>query len=410
MVRPAIVGALGTSRRASVSDAGAVTLSEGVLEWWIGADDGWHLPADDMTTRHRRPNAAPIFETAVHIPGGDVVQRVYAVATTGEDAATVVDIENTTRMPCSIAVVLRIAEPDWSVDVDGTTVALLGRQVSTFSLSRPPRVWADGVDDEVQTIVTTGQAHVDPMPSWRSPRDIALLVPGPPRTTFRVVHAAQPVDARQMPTVEVVERGWETQLDRGMRTELPEPWQASIDAARADVLLSPPSAAGFGALEDWGFDTEATAAWSALSMRNRRVARRRVRAEHAWPALREEGADAAVVLQAMRDVLVDDSDKRVVDLLPLFPFEWLGQPVAVHDAPTRLGPVSFAIRWHGARPALLWDAPAGVTVRASALDASWSSTTGAGDTLLQEPPATLLPMGSRQPASGTEVESPESFS
>jgi hypothetical protein len=73
----------------------------------------------------------------------------------------------------------------------------------------------------------------------------------------------------------------------------------------------------------------------------------------------------------------------------------------VHDAPTRRGPVSFAVRWHGSRPALLWDAPSGTTVRAPALDPSWSSPTAVGETLLAEPPPALLAMGARRAGGGT---------
>ena len=51
------------------------------------------------------------------------------------------------------------------------------------------------------------------------------------------------------------------------------------------------------------------------------------------------------------------------------------------------------MRWHGARPALLWDAPAGVELRVPALDPAWSSSEAAGEALLAEPPASLLPMG-----------------
>jgi hypothetical protein len=54
----------------------------------------------------------------------------------------------------------------------------------------------------------------------------------------------------------------------------------------------------------------------------------------------------------------------------------------VHDAPTRHGPLSYAVRWHGARPALLWEAPPGVRLRAPGLDPTWSSETTRGDALL----------------------------
>jgi hypothetical protein len=51
----------------------------------------------------------------------------------------------------------------------------------------------------------------------------------------------------------------------------------------------------------------------------------------------------------------------------------------------RRGVVSFAVRWHGSRPALLWDAPAGVTLHAPALDPSFVASGGSGETLLTQP-------------------------
>jgi hypothetical protein len=78
--------------------------------------------------------------------------------------------------------------------------------------------------------------------------------------------------------------------------------------------------------------------------------------------------------------------------------------------PLRAGTLSYAVRWHGARPALLWDAPPGVELRASALDPAWSSSAVAGEALLAEPPASLLPMGTRERSAGDPVDAPGQFS
>ena len=106
---------------------------------------------------------------------------------------------------------------------------------------------------------------------------------------------------------------------------------------------------------------------------------------------------AALLLARVRPGLVDDASGGaagpLLDLFAGFPPGWLGQSIEVHEAPTRFGPVSCALRWHGARPALLWDLqvpegrslPVGLTLRASALDPSWSTTEPRGDALLAEP-------------------------
>jgi hypothetical protein len=70
----------------------------------------------------------------------------------------------------------------------------------------------------------------------------------------------------------------------------------------------------------------------------------------------------------------------------------LGQAIAMHAVDTPIGKVSAAIRWHGERPALLWEAlsaPADhIELRCSALDTTWTTTQRSGEALLQVP---LLP-------------------
>jgi hypothetical protein len=384
------VGTIGAAARADVDERGRVTTADLELDWWVGADDGWHIAAESTTVRQQRPHAAPQYETAVRVPGGEMVHRVFAVATPSGGGAVVVDIENASRAPCSLAVIVR-ARAKGTVTLVGSTLAIDGRPVLT--LSRRPRLWAAGT--EMRDIVTSGRASGDDAaPSWRAPTDIALLVPAPHRTIFRAGLASEPLDLSALPDAEAASRGWSALLDRGLRTELPEPWQTGVDAARADLLLEPPSAEAFVALEDWGFDNEAAAMWGHLSGRERRRAHKRATARD-------------TTLATTRDRLARE-DENGVELLPDFPAAWLGQPVAVHDLPLRTGGLSYAVRWHGARPALLWDAPAGVPLRVPTLDPDWAAPGGAGETLLAEPPAPLLAMGTTQ-RDGESIADPGSF-
>ena len=70
---------------------------------------------------------------------------------------------------------------------------------------------------------------------------------------------------------------------------------------------------------------------------------------------------------------------------------WAGQPIELHGAPTAFGPFSFAVRWHGPRPALLWElaahpGTAGPAIAAPGLDPTWSSHEHKGEQLLAVDP------------------------
>jgi hypothetical protein len=331
------LGALTTGRIATVDERGSVIRGEVALGWRVRARDRWIDPASDLSVRASRLGPAPIGQTTLRVPGGDAVGRVYAVGDHG--GVVILEVENASPEAIAVAFAVHGASVD---DV----------------LALPRR------------------------PGAREP-DGAVVFPVPHRTVLRVALGDPSVDVRTLPDWHAVARGWVALLDRGMRTELPEPWQSPIDAARADLLLVPPSAEAFVALEDWAFDDEAAAMWPQLGMHARHAARRR-----------KVGTG---VLGEMRDALVRDRGADV-DLLPGFRDEWLGEHLAVHDAPLRRGPLSFAVRWHGARPALLWEAPPGSVLRAPAIDPSWTSATAVGETLLAAP------------ADGRRVTTPESFS
>jgi len=238
-----------------------------------------------------------------------------------------------------------------------------------------------------------------------------LLFPVAHRTTWRAALGSTGVDVRTLPGADSVARGWELQLDRGMHAAIPPPIGESIDAARADLLLAPPSPDVVAALEDWGFDAEAAAGWARLGWAGRRRARKRSAIAEPWAATVavDARAEPARFLTNLRAVLVGERS-GVVDLAPGFPPDWLGQSITVDAVPVRSGAISFALRWHGPRPALLWEAPAGVELRAPALDATWSSTESAGEVLLATPPTRLLSMGAGDRSAGTTVAAPGQFS
>jgi hypothetical protein len=95
----------------------------------------------------------------------------------------------------------------------------------------------------------------------------------------------------------------------------------------------------------------------------------------------------ADVLLAVRDLLVIDRAPGVVDLTPVVPESWLGQSWEVHGLPTLAGRLSYAVRWHGDRAAVLWELDGDVTasppqIRVPGLDPAWTATTWSGEALV----------------------------
>ncbi len=431
------LGTLGARGIATVDSRGLLTMIDrGIdVEWMVGAET-WRTVVLDSATRQSINDAAPIVTTRIAGAGGDVVQRLYGVS--GQPEQIVCEFENAGKEPVSLAVLLRAAPGIRLREFSATASVLTIDGHEVLGTNRPWAQWVIAHDElSLREAVTQHATQAGPLErtKMKSQRNgcVALVWPLPHTATLRIVlplapgpHARINVAAIDvLPDNEAVDRGWDTQLDRAMRTELSDAnLQRAIDGARASVLLrssadSPrPVADDAISLEDWGFSAEAEAVWKRLSVRDRRAASIRLKnSVSGWVRMKTHlvtaaggvPAHAAKFLAAVRDVLIEECSDGSIDLLPGFDVEWLGASVAVHEVPTRVGTVSFAVRWHGGRPAVLWDAPAGITLRASRLDPSWSvATEGAGEQLLAEPSGDLLAM---QPVErlGERVEEPGSF-
>ena len=93
----------------------------------------------------------------------------------------------------------------------------------------------------------------------------------------------------------------------------------------------------------------------------------------------------ACFVRSFLRLLVDDSSDELRFALA-WPNEWLGQGVEVHGVPSRHGAVSWAVRWHGERPALLWEVDGDsqdLIIRAPGLDDSFVGNGCAGEALLR---------------------------
>ncbi len=383
--RGTLIGVLGGVRDATVDRTGVLAprATGWELDWWIGADDRWHVPGREAAVRQTLVDGMPVVQTSMRVPGGDAVHRVYGAPVADVGEVAVAEIANESPAPFVAALVVRGAS---AVDLGDATAFVDGR--SAVRTPRPPSRWALAADGSTEELVTSGAASDAPFAARRDRGArlvAAFLYPVAHRTTLRAVVAIGTrglgtTEPAALPDAAAVARGWTAQLDRGMRVELPdEALQRAVGTARAATVLAGQAwkvaPEVVAVLEDWGLDPEAATGWARLTGRERRrLGRRTPPATGAgWAEVRARAADPTpALLEAVRAVVVRETDDGV-EVLGDWPPDWIGQPIDVLVAPTRRGPVSYSVRWHGDRPALLWEVPDGVRVTAPGLDPAWST-------------------------------------
>ncbi|MDQ1425618.1 MAG: hypothetical protein QOD72_3116 [Acidimicrobiaceae bacterium] len=394
-----VIGIVGNAARARVTAWGAVRFADGRhLDWWIAADDRWHVPANGAHVPQRLVEGTPVVETTIRVPSGDVQQRVYGGG--GGDGLVVLELENRSRLPVAIVLSSR-----------------------------------DVLSARAPVAVPAGAGGID------LPADAASY----PLAHGSIVRLAVPFGRRpdpvvSLPTSRQVAHGWRRRVDMGPRFVVPDDALAeSLVTARCRALLDePPSfvddpaAAVVMASERYRLREPIGLDVADIARAVGRCARARRRTPLSWTdavmieragelldaAGERRGAEDARQLLLRSSVAPLPADMptgmptdlwrgpwlerglamtngRQIELLAGLPDAWFGQPVEVHDVPVGADRVGFALRWHGARPALLWDCSAPRRLMCSRLDASWSTDQARGEALLAPPGETAV--GLRQP-------------
>jgi len=105
-----------------------------------------------------------------------------------------------------------------------------------------------------------------------------------------------------------------------------------------------------------------------------------------WPEGQMHAASSYV--RTVRAIAAEDTGTEV-HLLPEVPLAWRGRTIDVFGVPIANGTISFGLRWHGPRPALLWEAnlapEAPLVVTAPGIDPDFSSRDRQGEALLADP-------------------------
>ncbi len=243
-------------------DGGGLVTPHGAgwsLDWWIGADDRWHLPAREASIRQRRIGHGPIIETSLRVPSGDVVHTVHPVVfSTG--TATVIEIRNDSPVPVALALAIR----PYTVDDDAAGHRTTGRgHTPTFELSNAASVVVDGelrlllprrpneagavTDRDLLETIRMGGPLVWTRPIRDPGGNAACLYPLPHRTSLRFAVitptpgapsvAPPPLDS--LPDAGAAARGWTAVIDRASAYEFPDDGLSALaGAARARLVLA----------------------------------------------------------------------------------------------------------------------------------------------------------------------------
>ncbi|MEO1064418.1 MAG: hypothetical protein AAFZ07_23610 [Actinomycetota bacterium] len=305
-----LVGSLDSPHRAAVDGAGLVAPARAgwTIDWWIGLDDRWIAPSREAAVRQRLLDGAPVVETVLRVQGGEVIHRAYG-ARIGPDAA-IIEIENATQQPVSLALAVRPYDLEGStrideIGVDGTEVTVDGRLA--LRLTRAPGLVVPGSLDlgDAFDALESGRAarSADPTPTThRCAGGLANVAVVVPLVHTSTVHAAVPMFAEQLgrrrrspapprlevdriPPASVVASGWRAQTDGGPTIAFPDGRLAdAVDASRRHLLLHDigrevvvdpladdhsvrESALMLGALARWGRHEESAAAIAGLADR-----------------------------------------------------------------------------------------------------------------------------------------------
>ena len=414
-VRPAahVLGIRGGGWNAIVNERGSIRLNDGspVLDWHIAADDRWHDPSTEPSVRQTRRAGVPVIETRLRIPGGDAIQRVYAVADAG--GLVVIEITNESTLPIAVA----FTRPD------------------LISSRTPSPRGAQGIELPVGSVVFP-VAH-------GSTLRVALSAP------LNVANESANVDVERLPSFEQLQKGWLKAVEQAGYVIVPEGAVAPLVARlRSDALIL-----SGHEIEDWGIGAGGDCANDpvAYMLTLQELLRMgekltgdsaQIRVDHAarlaqcvetllkdhkkasilpWDVERalfaaqfvfarmgeSRAADDVAAAQLRMSSAAEPPNVMPTDIRAIawveekmvamqrdgsvqifgrgIPRLWLGANLECHRvAAGPLHTVSFGIRWHGEKPALLWEVtgPAGIKLTAGKCDPTWTSVEATGETLL----------------------------
>jgi hypothetical protein len=390
------------------------------LRWFVAADDRWYRPSRETTVRQREISSVPVIETRIKVPGGDAVQRVYGVADFG--GAIVVEVFNDSSLPFAVA----FDRGDIAAMREPSPTGVQGIDLPVGSV-----VFPVGHHATLRVAILIGDLERN-LERKISAQELESL------PSFEQVERGWLAALRVASRVDVPEASWESILttqrcklllagDGGVTGD----GESGRDDDFVDLILDRAERVKLGDKADQWVDEVAAATESVIrrcaknrnakwfderaivlaSMVLNRAGEKRGQKDvaQAWSrvvsdavGLGDFGLVLGVDAEVDRDQIANFSGVRqiawvesqlvaqrhdgVIEICPRgIDAAWLGANFECHRLVASAEHlISFAVRWHGEKPALLWeiDGPAGARVAASAVDGTFSSVEMRGETLL----------------------------
>jgi len=390
------------------------------LRWFVAADDRWYRPSRETTVRQREISGVPVIETRIKVPGGDAVQRVYGVADFG--GAIVVEVFNDSSLPFAVA----FDRGDIAAMREPSPTGVQGIDLPVGSV-----VFPVGHHATMRVAILIGDLERN-LERKISAQELESL------PSFEQVERGWLAALRVASRVDVPEASWESILTT-QRCKLlltagggtTGNGESGSDDDFVDLILDRAERVKLGDKADQWVDEVAVATESVIrrcaknrnakwfderaivlaSMVLNRAGEKRGQKDiaQAWSRVvsdavgsgdfgsvlrvdAEVGRDQIANFSGVRQIawvesqLVAQRHDGVIEICPRgIDAAWLGANFECHRLVASAEHlISFAVRWHGEKPALLWeiDGPAGARVAASAVDGTFSSVEMRGETLL----------------------------
>lgn len=274
-----VLGNLDAPQRARVDGRGLVSVDgqPWALDWWIGAEDRWHVPAREASVRQDLLGGTPVVETRLRVPSGDAVQRVYAARDAAGHDVVVIEIENATKVPFAVALSIRPYSLEaiggvHHVEVEGRELRVDGRLAALLPVAPRHAVASVAAAGDVAEVVFGGDATGAGSAEATCPEglaSLAVLHPLAHSATLRVVVplAGGRPDGATVPDVGAVVSGWQAHARAGTRLEVPDRrLQAALDSSLGHLLIQADDPSSAEALDRFGFHARAAAAVSQQAL------------------------------------------------------------------------------------------------------------------------------------------------